>query len=396
MYKKIILGVSGSIAAYKSLQLVRSLVKEGCEVKVVMTDAATHFVSALSFATLSKNTVHVNLIDNETWSNHVELGLWADVFIIAPATATTLAKMAHGLSDNMLVATYLSAKCPVYIAPAMDLDMWKHPSTQENINKLRSYHNEIIPVGNGELASGLIGEGRMAEPEEIVDFILHRKGANKDLTDKKVCITAGPTREAFDPVRFIGNNSTGLMGIKLAEECQNRGAQVTLVLGPTHLRPADSNINVIQVVSASDMYEAVSSVYDDSDITILVAAVADYQPKEVSSIKIKKKNDDLSIELIRTIDIAKTIGAIKKPNQMNIGFALETNDEITNAKRKLESKNLDFIVLNSLNDKGAGFAHNTNKVSIVHKDGKIKEFDLKSKQKVAVDIVNEIVSLLSQ
>ena len=396
MYKKIILGVSGSIAAYKSLQLVRLLVKEGCEVKVVMTDAGTHFVSALSFATLSKNTVHVNLIDNETWSNHVELGLWADAFIIAPATATTLAKMAHGLSDNMLVATYLSAKCPVYIAPAMDLDMWKHPSTQENIHKLRSYHNEIIPVGNGELASGLIGEGRMAEPEEIVDFILHRKGAYKDLSDKKVCITAGPTREAFDPVRFIGNNSTGLMGIKLAEECQNRGAQVTLVLGPTHLRPADSNINVIQVVSASDMYEAVSSVYDDSDITILAAAVADYQPKEVSSIKIKKKNDDLSIELIRTIDIAKTIGAIKKPHQINIGFALETNDEITNAKRKLESKNLDFIVLNSLNDKGAGFAHNTNKVSIVHKDGKIKEYDLKSKQQVAVDIVNEIVSLLSQ
>lgn len=394
MSKKIILGVSGSIAAYKSLQLVRLLVKSGHEVKVIMTDAATHFVSALSFATLSRHDVSTQLIDNDTWNNHVDLGLWADAMIIAPATATTLSKLANGLCDNMLVATYLSAKCPVYIAPAMDLDMWKHPSTRDNIKKLVSYGNQVIPVGHGELASGLIGAGRMAEPEDIVDFLHESLQSVHDLADKKVLITAGPTRESFDPVRFIGNNSTGKMGIELAEECASRGAEVTIVLGPTHLQPTNNDIKVINVKSAQDMYEAVIKSYGHTDVTILAAAVADYRPATQSDSKIKKKEGDLSISLVRTIDIAESIGKIKKNHQVNIGFALETNNEMANAKRKLVKKNLDFIVLNSLNDKGAGFAHNTNKVSIVHKDDNVIEYELKSKREVSKDIVNEIVSIL--
>lgn len=394
MSKKIILGVSGSIAAYKSLQLVRLLVKSGHEVKVIMTDAATHFVSALSFATLSRHDVSTQLIDNDTWNNHVDLGLWADAMIIAPATATTLSKLANGLCDNMLVATYLSAKCPVYIAPAMDLDMWKHPSTWDNIKKLVSYGNQVIPVGHGELASGLIGAGRMAEPEDIVDFLHESLQSVHDLADKKVLITAGPTRESFDPVRFIGNNSTGKMGIELAEECASRGAEVTIVLGPTHLQPTNNDIKVINVISAQDMYEAVIKSYGHTDVTILAAAVADYRPATQSDSKIKKKEGDLSISLVRTIDIAESIGKIKKNHQVNIGFALETNNEMANAKRKLVKKNLDFIVLNSLNDKGAGFAHNTNKVSIVHKDDNVIEYELKSKREVSKDIVNEIVSIL--
>lgn len=394
MSKKIILGVSGSIAAYKSLQLVRLLVKSGHEVKVIMTDAATHFVSALSFATLSRHDVSTQLIDNDTWNNHVDLGLWADAMIIAPATATTLSKLANGLCDNMLVATYLSAKCPVYIAPAMDLDMWKHPSTWDNIKKLVSYGNQVIPVGHGELASGLIGAGRMAEPEDIVDFLHESLQSVHDLADKKVLITAGPTRESFDPVRFIGNNSTGKMGIELAEECASRGAEVTIVLGPTHLQPTNNDIKVINVKSAQDMYEAVIKSYGHTDVTILAAAVADYRPATQSDSKIKKKEGDLSISLVRTIDIAESIGKIKKNHQVNIGFALETNNEMANAKRKLVKKNLDFIVLNSLNDKGAGFAHNTNKVSIVHKDDNVIEYELKSKREVSKDIVNEIVSIL--
>lgn len=396
MYRKIILGVSGSIAVYKALSLTRLLIKSGCEVKVVMTPASTHFVRPLSFATLSKNEVGVDLIDNDTWANHVDLGLWADAMIIAPATASTLSKLANGQSDNMLVATYLSAKCPVYVAPAMDLDMWKHPSTKRNLSLLEEYGNTIIPVGHGELASGLVGDGRMAEPEDIVTFLQKESKVNQDLAGKTVIVTAGPTREPLDPVRFISNHSTGRMGICIAEECSRRGASVKLVLGPTELRPADSAIEIIPVMSAQDMYDAVTERYAECDIAVMAAAVADYTPETTADKKIKKKEGDMGIALKRTLDIAKEIGKRKQSGQVNIGFALETNNELQNAVRKVSSKNFDFIVLNSLRDKGAGFAHNTNKVSIVHNEDQVNEYDLKSKAEVAVDIVNEIVVLLNK
>jgi len=391
--KKIILCITGSIAAYKAATLVRLIVKANADVRVIMTPSACSFITPLTLSTLSKHEVHTEVSDGSSWNNHVELGLWADAMIVAPTTATTLGKMANGIADNMVVATYLSAKCPVYIAPAMDLDMWKHPSTKSNIQKLESYGNKIIPVGNGELASGLSGEGRMAEPEEIFEFLSSAFSKGLDLIDKKVLITAGPTYEAIDPVRFIGNRSSGKMGVAIAEACANRGAKVELVLGPSKLKVTHSNINCTRVQSAEEMYQSAIKVFDSCNAAIMAAAVADYTPKTVSDIKIKKKDEDLNIPLERTKDIAGYLGSIKK-NQVLIGFALETNDEIANANRKLQKKNLDFIVLNSLNDKGAGFQHDTNKIRIIKKSGESLEFELKQKTEVAEDIVNELVKLI--
>lgn len=390
--KKILLGITGSIAAYKSALLCRLLIKEGCEVKVVMTHDAKGFISPLTLSTLSTHPVVDNISDGQSWNNHVELGLWADVMLVAPATANTIAKMANGISDNMLVAIYLSAKCPVMIAPAMDLDMWKHPSTKNNLNLLTSYGNAIIPVGNGFLASGLEGEGRMAEPEDIVSYVASHFNQKQDLQGKKVLITAGPTYEALDPVRFIGNRSSGKMGVALAEECMERGANVTLVLGPVSLKVSLDIDNMIKVQSAQEMYEAALAHFDSSDVIILAAAVADYKPATISDKKIKKSGDNMQIELVKTVDIAATLGAKKSQEQVMVGFALETNDEISNAKQKLHKKNLDFIVLNSLKDNGAGFQHDTNKITIVDKNGQETPFDLKSKSAVAKDIIDFYVS----
>jgi len=391
--KKIILCITGSIAAYKAAFLVRMLIKSQAEVRVIMTPSACAFISPLTLSTLSKHEVHTEVSDGNSWNNHVELGLWADALLVAPCTATTLGKMAHGIADNMLVATYLSAKCPVFIAPAMDLDMWKHPSTKANLSKLTSYGDQIIPVGNGELASGLSGEGRMAEPEEIVAFLAGVFSKEQDLEGKTVLITAGPTHEALDPVRFIGNRSSGKMGMAIAEDCARRGASVKLVLGPSALKAQHSNIETTKVTSAQDMYDASTAIFDQCDVAIMAAAVADYTPETVSDIKIKKKDGDLSIPLKRTKDIAKQLGQQKK-NQLLVGFALETNDEISNANRKLQKKNLDFIVLNSLNDSGAGFQHDTNKIKIIKSDGQTLDYPLKSKTLVAVDIVDQIVKMM--
>ena len=391
--KKIILCITGSIAAYKSASLVRLFIKANADVRVIMTPSACSFITPLTLSTLSKHEVHTEVSDGSSWNNHVELGLWADAMIVAPCTATTLGKMANGIADNMVVATYLSAKCPVYIAPAMDLDMWKHPSTKSNIQKLNSYGNEIIPVGDGELASGLSGEGRMAEPEEIIEYISNAFSKEQDLLGKKVLITAGPTYEAIDPVRFIGNRSSGKMGVAIAESCANRGAKVELVLGPSKLRSNHPNITCTRVQSAEEMYQAATAVFNNCDAAIMAAAVADYTPKTVSDIKIKKKEGDLTIPLERTKDIAGHLGSIKK-NQILVGFALETNNEIENANRKLQKKNLDFIVLNSLKDKGAGFQHDTNKIKIIKQSGEPLEFELKQKTEVAEDIVNELVKLI--
>ena len=391
--KKIILCITGSIAAYKAASLTRLLIKAQAEVRVIMTPSACAFISPLTLSTLSKHNVHTEVSDGNSWNNHVELGLWADAMIVAPCTATTLGKMANGIADNMLVATYLSAKCPVYIAPAMDLDMWIHPSTKANLTKLKSYGNGIIPVGNGELASGLTGEGRMAEPEDIVTYLSTKLAKNQDLAGKTVIVTAGPTHEALDPVRFIGNRSSGKMGISIAEECASRGAKVQLILGPSNLNSNHVNVTTLKVTSAEDMYQSSIANFDKCDIAVMAAAVADYTPQTVSNIKIKKKDGDLSIPLKRTKDIAAHLGSIKK-NQILIGFALETNDEIFNANRKLQKKNLDFIVLNSLNDKRAGFQHDTNKIRIIKSESDIKVYPLKSKTEVAIDIVDEIVIFL--
>ncbi|NNF35272.1 MAG: bifunctional phosphopantothenoylcysteine decarboxylase/phosphopantothenate--cysteine ligase CoaBC [Saprospiraceae bacterium] len=391
--KKILLAVSGSIAAYKAAPLTRLLIKEGAEVKIVMTPTATTFITPLTLATLSKNEVIHEIVDDHAWNNHVELGLWADVMLVAPATATTLSKMASGLADNMVIACYLSAKCPVYFAPAMDLDMWKHPSTSHNIKRLLSYGNKLIPVGHGELASGLIGDGRMAEPEDIIDILFLELDKKKDLKGKIVIITAGPTYEKIDPVRFIGNHSSGKMGIALAEECYRRGAAVHLILGPSRLLPDSHEIDVHQVTSAQEMYEETLSLHHKADIAIMAAAVADYRPAHPSDSKIKKKEGDMSILLERTHDIAATIGMSKKDHQIHVGFALETDNVMKNAQMKLQNKNFDLIVLNSLKDPGAGFKHDTNKVTIISKDGTKKEFPLKLKNEVARDIVNAIVNI---
>lgn len=391
---KVILGISGSIAAYKAAHLTRLWVKQGAEVQVLMTEAATDFIQPLTLSTLSKRPVFTDVRSEAGWNNHVELGLWADAVVIAPATANTLAQLANGLCDNILSAVYLSARCPVFVAPAMDVDMWHHPATQENIRRLKAHGVQVIPVGVGELASGLVGEGRMAEPEDIVVFVeknLPRRP--KIFHGKKALVTAGPTFEPLDPVRFIGNHSSGKMGIALAEELAAQGASVTLVLGPTNLKPHNTAIQVISVMSAQEMYEACAPIFPHTDIAVLAAAVADYRPKTVSDTKIKKKDTELTLELEKTIDIAATLGKDKRAEQIFVGFALETNDELQNAQVKLGKKNFDFIVLNSMRDAGAGFGHDTNKISILRRDGSKQEFPLKSKDDVAHDIVLEIARL---
>ena len=389
--KKVLLGVTAGIAAYKTAYIVRLFIKAGAEVRVVMTPEAKEFVTPLTLSTLSKNEVVSSFTneEGETWNNHVDLGLWADFMLIAPATANTLSKMANGHSDNILLATYLSAKCPVYFAPAMDLDMYKHPSTKASLQKLEEFQNKMIPVGSGELASGLSGEGRMAEPEEIVQFITKDLQAQLPLYPKKILITAGPTYEAIDPVRFIGNHSSGKMGYAIAEEAANLGAEVILVSGPTALQVTHKNIKLVRVTSTQEMYEQVHQYYAEVNVAIAAAAVSDYKPKQIAHQKIKKSDAEISIELEKTQDILLSLGKAKK-DQLLVGFALETENEVENAKGKLARKNLDFIVLNSLNDKGAGFQAATNKIKIIYPD-QIKEFGLKSKQEVAKDILNEVI-----
>lgn len=393
--KNIILGVCGSIAAYKSAILVRLLVKAGANVKVILTADAANFITPLTLATLSKNPVYTQYFDAETgvWSNHVELGLWADFMVVAPASANTLAKMATGICDNLLSAVYLSAKCPVFVAPAMDLDMWKHESTQHNIEKLVSYGNQMIPPGDGELASGLYGAGRMAEPEEILSFLNEAAKKGLPLLGKKVLVTAGPTYEAIDPVRFIGNHSSGKMGFAIADVFAALGAEVTLITGPT-AEKTSSNLKRIDVVSAADMLAACEHAFPQTDIMVMSAAVADYTPVTAADQKIKKNSAAFSLELKKTTDILATLGQVKSATQILVGFALETEHEEAYAKAKLSKKNLDLIVLNSLNDKGAGFKVNTNKITIFNKAGEKTVFETKSKTEVAKDICNEILKLV--
>ena len=395
---KIVLGICGSIAAYKSATLIRLLVKGGADVKVVMTPDATNFITPLTLSTLSKNPVLVDYFIPETgeWNNHVELGLWADLMIIAPVSANTLAKMATGLCNNLLMAVYLSAKCPVYFAPAMDLDMWKHNATQENIHKVQSFGNILIPPGTGELASGLHGEGRMAEPEEIEAFILADLKKKLPLAHKKALVTAGPTYEAIDPVRFIGNHSSGKMGFAIADELAALGADVTLVAGPTAQVNHQKSVKRINVTSALEMLEACMQNFKNSDICVMSAAVADYTPVTVADKKIKKKDAGFSIDLKKTTDILSELGKQKQAGQMLVGFALETNDEEINAIDKLQRKNLDFIVLNSLKDQGAGFKGDTNKITII--DSKLQKtaYTLKSKNDVARDICTKIIELIKK
>ncbi len=396
--KKVLLGITAGIAAYKTASLVRLFIKSGAEVKVIMTPASKDFITPLTLSTLSKNPVHSTFYDkedeNEMWNNHVDLGLWADIMLIAPATANTLSKMTSGTCDNLLLATYLSAKCPVYFAPAMDLDMYKHPSTKTNLESLQTFGNIMIPATSGELASGLVGKGRMAEPEDIIDFISKDIASKLPLRGKKLLLTAGPTYEAIDPVRFIGNHSSGKMGFAIAKAAANNGAEVYLVSGPSSQTIQHSLIHRIDVTSAQEMYEACHNYYKDVDIAILSAAVADYKPKNIEIQKIKKKEASLVIELAPTKDILKSLGVAKK-KQFLVGFALETNNEIENARKKIESKNLDVIILNSLKDKGAGFAGDTNKITIIDKDFNEKIFPLKSKVEVAKDIINEIISRIN-
>ena len=393
--KNIILGVCGSIAAYKSAILVRMLVKAGANVKVILTSDAANFITPLTLATLSKHPVYTQYFEEETgvWSNHVELGLWADYMIIAPASANTLAKMTSGLCDNLLTAVYLSAKCPVLFAPAMDLDMWKHESTRYNIQKLISYGNMLVPPGDGELASGLFGEGRMAEPEQIVSFLENFIQMNLPLLGKKAMVTAGPTYEAIDPVRFIGNHSSGKMGFAIADELARLGAEVTLITGPT-AEKSNQSVTRIDIVSAAQMLDACTSFFPDADITVMSAAVADYTPAVTATQKIKKSSAEFSLELTKTTDILYTLGSRKANGQILIGFALETEDEERNAKAKLTRKNLDLIVLNSLNDEGAGFKSNTNKITIFNRALEKTIFETKSKTAVAQDICNEILKLV--
>jgi len=392
--KKILLGISGGIAAYKTANLVRLFIKSGAEVQVVMTPSAKDFVTSLTLSTLSKREVfsafYQSEKQNKKWNNHVELALWADFIVIAPATANTISKMANGICDNLLLAVYLSAKCKVYFAPAMDLDMYKHQSTCENLKKLQSFSNSIIPAETGELASGLVGEGRMAEPENILKFIENDIAKNLPLKGKKALVTAGPTYEAIDPVRFIGNHSSGKMGFEVAKVLADNGAEVTLVSGPTHLSLEHSLVNIVNVISADHMYQECLNVYKNVDIVVSVAAVSDYSPKYISKQKIKKTEDTFVIEMKKNKDILATLGE-RKQHQFLVGFALETENEIENAKSKIQKKNVDFIVLNSLNDKNSGFGTNTNKVTFIDKNFTIEEFPLQSKEQVAKDIVKKIV-----
>ncbi|OAD91238.1 phosphopantothenoylcysteine decarboxylase [Aequorivita soesokkakensis] len=397
--KNILLGVTGGIAAYKAAFLVRLLVKKGANVKVVMTSSAKEFVTPLTLSTLSKNEVFSSFTNEENdsdshrelrWNNHVELALWADLFLVAPATANTLSKMANGTSDNLLLACYLSAKCPVYFAPAMDLDMYAHPTTAVTFEKLNSFGNIQIPAAFGELASGLVGQGRMAEPEEIVSFLENDILKKLPLRGKKFLITAGPTYEAIDPVRFIGNHSSGKMGYAIAETAAQLGAEVVLISGPTALKLENDFVKIIHVTSAEEMYKAAHEYFGKIDVAILSAAVADYRPSEVASEKIKKKDTELTLRLSKTKDILASLGEIKK-NQFLVGFALETENEEENAKLKLKKKNLDLIVLNSLRDKGAGFQTDTNKITLITKDNKVLPFPVKPKKEVAKDILEYII-----
>lgn len=393
--KNILLGVTASIAAYKSAFLVRLLVKAGANVKVIMTNSSTEFITPLTLSTLSKNPVLIDFTKNKQgeWNNHVELGLWADVFVIAPASANTLAKMANGICDNLLLAAYLSAKCPVYVAPAMDLDMFKHKSTKDNLKRLESFGNRIIQPGNGELASGLYGEGRMAEPEEIMAFLEKELSKNLPFSKKHVLVTAGPTYESIDPVRFIGNHSSGKMGFAIAEELAAQGANVTLVCGPNSLKLSNTNIIRVDVTSAEELFLASVKAFKNADIAILSAAVADYKPAKPANQKIKKSSGTKSIDLIPTKDTLAELGKLKTKKQVLVGFALETENEVANAKEKIKKKNLDLIVLNSLKDKGAGFKSDTNKITLIDKNNKITKFELKTKEAVAKDILKAIQTI---
>lgn len=390
--KKILLAITGSIAAYKSILIVRQLVRAGAEVKVVMTPAARDFVSSLTLATLSKNPVVTDLFNETEWSNHVQLGRWADVMLIAPLSCNTLSKMAHGACDNMLLATYLSATCPVVVAPAMDEDMWHHPATRDNLARIEGFGNRIIPVEKGELASGLYGDGRMAEPETIIEYLVSHYFRKGILSGKKALVTAGPTYEPIDPVRFIGNHSSGKMGLAIALELASRGASVDLILGPSSLTVKHENIRVHSVKTADQMYQECIKTFPGVDIAVMSAAVADYTPAVVADQKIKKNGENLVVELRKTRDILAALGQIKKETQLLVGFALETFNERENALSKLKNKNADMIVLNSLNDKGAGFGYDTNKISIFEKSGGELEYEQKSKQQVARDIVDRIVN----
>ncbi|NLR90842.1 MULTISPECIES: bifunctional phosphopantothenoylcysteine decarboxylase/phosphopantothenate--cysteine ligase CoaBC [Flammeovirga] len=392
--KKILIGVTGGIAAYKIALLVRLLKKQKAEVQLIMTEASKQFITPVTLSTLSENPVLSQYANEETgeWNSHVKLGLWADLMIIAPATANTMAKMANGLCDNLLMATYLSARCPVMIAPAMDLDMFIHPSTTRNINTLESYGHIIVDAEEGELASGLVGKGRMAEPEHIIDAVetFFGKTEHLPLKGKKALVTAGPTKERIDPVRFITNGSTGKMGYAIADELAKQGAEVTIISGPVNVSTSQKQVTIVDIESAQDMFEAVNERFESTDICVFTAAVADYTPSQVSSSKIKKKDGDMGIEMKRTIDIAKTMGEKKTSQQITVGFALETDNELDNAKGKLQKKNVDFVVLNSLKEKGAGFGHDTNKVYIVSTE-QVVELPLLSKKKVAEHIVDEII-----
>lgn len=391
--KKILLGVTGSIAAYKSIYLVRLLVKAGAEVKIIITPSAKDFVSPLTLSTLSRNPVLTDLFDGQSWANHVMLGRWADVMIIAPLSCNTLAKMASGQCDNLLLAVYLSATCPVVVAPAMDEDMWHHPSTKDNISRLESFGNKIIPVEKGDLASGLHGDGRMAEPEKIIDFINNNFFLTRQLLGKKAIVTAGPTFESIDPVRFIGNHSSGKMGLAIAKELHNRGADVTLIMGPSQLGFSANGISLIKVTTAEEMYVTTNELFDRADIAVMAAAVADYAPVVKAGEKIKKNEEKITIELAKTKDILKSLGEKKKNHQVLVGFALETNNEKVNALDKLKNKKADMIVLNSLRDAGAGFGYDTNKITIFDKGGQEFDFATKTKEEAAKDIIDTIIRL---
>ncbi len=398
--RKILLGVTGGIAAYKAATIIRLFIKEGAEVKVVMTPLAKEFITPLTLATLSKNPIMVDFFDPEDgrWNSHIELGMWADAYLIAPATANTIAKMAAGIADNLLLTTYLSSRCPVFLAPAMDLDMWAHPATVINIDTLKSFGNHIIDPGTGELASGLDGKGRMAEPEvivkEIKEFFSKKKIAELPLRGRKVFINAGPTVEPIDPVRYISNHSSGRMGIALADAAAALGAKVTLVLGPVTLKPSDARVHTVHVTTAAGMKEASAEAFRECDIAILAAAVADFTPETISGTKIRRGSGEMVLRLKPTEDIAALLGSRKKKSQFLVGFALETNDEVVNAIDKLKRKNLDMIVLNSLRDEGAGFGHRTNRITIIDRNNNIDKFELKTKDEVASDILHKIISLL--
>jgi len=396
--KHIILGVTGSIAAYKAAILTRLLIKEGAEVKVIMTPHAKEFITSLTLATLSKNPILVDFFNPENggWNSHVDLGLWADLFLIAPASANTMAKMASGVADNLLLTTYLSARCPVMLAPAMDMDMYSHPATQKNIQILKSYGNIFVEAATGELASGLSGKGRMEEPENILQHVVNLFLAANRFNGYKVLITSGPTYEPIDPVRFIGNYSSGKMGTVIATAIAQQGAQVTFITGPAAVEPQHPSVKIVRVKTASEMLEQAKNEFDSCQVAILAAAVADFAPANTSTDKIKRGKENLDLQLEPTTDIAETLGKMKRQNQIIVGFALETHNEVENAIDKLTRKNLDIIVLNSLNDAGAGFGHNTNKITLIDRNGKQKSFELKPKSEVAQDIANAIIDLLQQ